>query len=734
MTRQVPGAMRCASRSRRRRATGRIGALALVAPLLGLGLVVGPAPTATATVTGPCGNGNESSTDTVTTCTYGSTGSEDTFTVPAGVTSVHVIAVGGSGGQWAFNYFGQSGFTLKSLGAVVTSDLTVTPGATLYVEVAGNGASTYYPAGETFGDGGFNGGGDGGKGNGGCLYGCRDRPAWSGAGGGGASDVRTSPRSAGLTTDSRLLVAAGGGGAGANSGTGGFTGYTGGGGDAGSAGADGYTGPGYGGGAGTLTAGGTGGAGLGVFYAQDGTDGVLGSGGVGGGGDADSQYDGGGGGGGGLYGGGGGGSHKSPGGGGGGFSYSSGTDTTFGLGTAGGAPSIVISFDIPAPQSPVVSSADHATFPAGSAGSFTVTTTAGIPTATTITESGILPPGVTFTDNGDGTATLAGTPTVTGAFPITITAGNGQSTDASQSFTLTVTQPPTISSAAEATFSIAGTNSFTVTTTAGHPTATTLSASGTLPSGVAFIDNGDGTATLAGTPVNGSSGSYPLTVTAANDAGPSDQSFTLTVTTIPPDTSIDSGPAVDSTISTTTATFIFSGIAADTLTLQCSLDGSAFTDCTSPHTFSELGNGSHTAAFRAVDDIGKADPSPAQRTFTVDVADVVVPPAAAAPVNAFTLPATGRAHTAKGTLTLRVRLPGAGVLRLKTAGRSPVRAAKVTLLRGGLAKITVKPTRAGLKRLEHSSKGRMRVNVAFTFTPTGGSPNTRTKVYRLVLR
>ena len=35
----------------------------------------------------------------------------------------------------------------------------------------------------------------------------------------------------------------------------------------------------------------------------------------------------------------------------------------------------------------------------GSAGSFTVTTTAGYPAATTISESGILPGGVTLTDN-----------------------------------------------------------------------------------------------------------------------------------------------------------------------------------------------------------------------------------------------------------------------------------------------------------------------------------------------
>ena len=52
-----------------------------------------------------------------------------------------------------------------------------------------------------------------------------------------------------------------------------------------------------------------------------------------------------------------------------------------------------------------------------------------------LTETGALPPGVTFTDNGDGTATLAGTPTTGGTYPFTITANNGVAPNASQSFT-----------------------------------------------------------------------------------------------------------------------------------------------------------------------------------------------------------------------------------------------------------------------------------------------------------
>ena len=57
-----------------------------------------------------------------------------------------------------------------------------------------------------------------------------------------------------------------------------------------------------------------------------------------------------------------------------------------------------------------------------------------------------------------------------------------------------------------------------------------ITRTGTLPSGVSFTYNGNGTATLAGTPTVGAEGAYPLQFTAANSAGASRvQAFTLTV-------------------------------------------------------------------------------------------------------------------------------------------------------------------------------------------------------------
>ena len=75
--------------------------------------------------------------------------------------------------------------------------------------------------------------------------------------------------------------------------------------------------------------------------------------------------------------------------------------------------------------------------------------------------------------------------------------------DATQSFTLTVNQAAAITSADSTTFTAGTLGTFTVTTT-GFPISA-LSETGALPTGVTFVDNGNGTATLAGTPARASS-------------------------------------------------------------------------------------------------------------------------------------------------------------------------------------------------------------------------------------
>ncbi len=233
------------------------------------------------------------------TAEFGYTGAPQSFTVPAGVTSLEVTAYGASGGSATPND-GSNLTGLGGRGAAVSAILEVQPGVVLSVIVGGQG-----------GDNG-NAGGDGAAGwNGGGAGGAADRV---GAGGGGATDLRTCAPGADCDSlASRILVAAGGGGAG--------FGYdnviTGA--DAGAAG-EGYTstrGAVEGGQPGTATAGGTGGAaGDENDRISRGGDGVLGNGGVGGGRTGPDylptlqENAGAGGGGGGLYGGGGGGDNR----------------------------------------------------------------------------------------------------------------------------------------------------------------------------------------------------------------------------------------------------------------------------------------------------------------------------------------------------------------------------------------------------------------------------------------
>ncbi|MGA2233021.1 MAG: putative Ig domain-containing protein, partial [Tepidisphaeraceae bacterium] len=182
-------------------------------------------------------------------------------------------------------------------------------------------------------------------------------------------------------------------------------------------------------------------------------------------------------------------------------------------------------------QAPSITSGVSATFTSGTRASFTVNT-AGFPAAA-LTETGVLPSGVTFRDERNGTAILSGTPTEVGTFPLTITAANGISPNADQSFSLTViqapgTSAPTITSAASIIFAAGLPGSFTVNAS-GVPNPS-LMETGALPDGITFTDNGDGTASLAGNASLSSAAKFPLMISASNNVGsPFVQSFTLTV-------------------------------------------------------------------------------------------------------------------------------------------------------------------------------------------------------------
>lgn len=127
-----------------------------------------------------------------TTVTFSYTGGPQSWTVPAGVTSITVDAKGAGGGN---------GNAMPGAnGGRVQATLQVTPGSTLYFYVGGKGTDGQGASVDQASPGGFNGGGNGGFDNSGQVE--------NGGGGGGASDIR----SAGNTLSDRLIVAGGGGG------------------------------------------------------------------------------------------------------------------------------------------------------------------------------------------------------------------------------------------------------------------------------------------------------------------------------------------------------------------------------------------------------------------------------------------------------------------------------------------------------------------------------------------
>lgn len=114
------------------------------------------------------------------------TGAEQTWTVPAGITTVTIEVWGAQGGGYT---------TPGGLGGYAKGDRTVTPGEILHIFVGGQGSSSGASA---IVNGGFNGGG--------YSYGF-DGNAY-GASGGGATDVRAG----GTDLLNRVIVAGGGGG------------------------------------------------------------------------------------------------------------------------------------------------------------------------------------------------------------------------------------------------------------------------------------------------------------------------------------------------------------------------------------------------------------------------------------------------------------------------------------------------------------------------------------------
>jgi RHS repeat-associated protein len=80
----------------------------------------------------------------------------------------------------------------------------------------------------------------------------------------------------------------------------------------------------------------------------------------------------------------------------------------------------------------------------------------------------------------------------------------------------------------------------------------------------------------------------------------------------PPNTTITEGPSGKVFLPVS-----FSFSATEVATFECSMDGGAYSSCSSPKEYTSLTEGSHTFKVRATDLAGNQDPSPAERTFEI---------------------------------------------------------------------------------------------------------------------
>lgn len=191
----------------------------------------------------------------------------------------------------------------------------------------------------------------------------------------------------------------------------------------------------------------------------------------------------------------------------------------------------------------------------------------------------------------------------------------------------------------------------------------------------------------------------------------------------PPDTVIDSGPS--GTIDTDSATFTFSGSpASDTAKIMCQLDSAAFTDCSSPKTFSGLANGPHTVSFRAQDAAGNQDPTPASRSFMVEK---VTPPVLVAKIGKVTVKGPKKVKRGrKATFNVKVTNSGSATatgVKVKVTGKGVKATGSAGAISAGQSKV-----------IKVKIKAKKTGKVTATFKVTSSNAGSKTVKKKVTVR
>jgi large repetitive protein len=190
------------------------------------------------------------------------------------------------------------------------------------------------------------------------------------------------------------------------------------------------------------------------------------------------------------------------------------------------------------------------------------------------------------------------------------TAGN-VGTAASQSWTVDVTAPTTQLSSGPGAVTNQTTATFTYSSNesgAGFQCHLDSAPWGSCPSPKSYTGIGDGTHTF-----------YVRAIDVAGNIDQSEATYTWTVITSEPETTITSGPA--GPIAQNSAQFGFAS--EQGATFECSLDptgspANSWGGCSSPKTYTSLADGPWTFSVRATNIAGTTDSTPATRSFSVD--------------------------------------------------------------------------------------------------------------------
>lgn len=219
--------------------------------------------------------------------------------------------------------------------------------------------------------------------------------------------------------------------------------------------------------------------------------------------------------------------------------------------------------------------------------------------------------------------------------------------------TVTVTLPTNGTHTDDATPEIAGTAGYSASDL---PTVTIA-----IAQGGTTVQTATATVSPSGTwdfnlPAALPDGNYTLQASQKDLAGNTgySSSQTLTIDTTPPQTFLDAAPPSGSVTSSTSAAFTFhstDALSQAGSSFQCQIDGGAWGACSSPKSFYNLANGSHTFSVEAVDGAGNLDTTGQSDTWTVNTSLPLVTlgsPANGSFTNHTTPTFSGTAGTAPG--------------------------------------------------------------------------------------